>query len=102
MRGFQWSLMSENFSARLIFCIVANRPTGGTHASGVLLKKTINVNRGTPEAYVPPLLLVQLAHLPEHERVIERRLVNCVVASRSAAMACAHVDLQEQRVLVRF
>src|SRR6266478_8924133 len=35
------------------------------------------------------------AHLPQHERIIERGFVNRVIASRGAAVSCAHVRFQQ-------
>lgn len=39
------------------------------------------------------LLLIHLSHLPEHERIVKSQIFKCVVASRRAPMAGAHVGL---------
>ena len=44
--------------------------------------------------------LLRQAHLPKHECIVKSRFVNCIVTTRSAAVTCAHVHFQNQRIVV--
>ncbi len=55
--------------------------------------------RAATEERLSELSLGQ-THLPEHERVVQRDFPEVVIPSRRAAVARAHIRLQQQRVIV--
>src|SRR4030095_2123722 len=104
--------MSESFCARLI--LFMDLPGEriylecGGKRSATPLWIQVDVSRTKQESQAPSPLrsagalqkLIRNAHLPEHERVIERGLPKRIVASRRAAVSRAHIHFQNQRIAI--